>query len=192
MQKLGNDPWHDSELITIKSYSLIGSKWNSMLESHVDSETCIDWTSFNFWCKASFFEEFLSNLLWCYWPTVHALILKICRKFRGPMLHFSEVNKLLDAQWQKKKDLNLKWFKKILYHFSNFSYQFPVFLYPAGQGMYQLFLNKIGWYVGQHFLVHRCSHELQQLLNNVSCLKVQARLKGWVVRFDYTQFLFLR
>ena len=35
VQKLGNDVWHDSELIATTACSPIGSKWNVMFESHV-------------------------------------------------------------------------------------------------------------------------------------------------------------
>ena len=54
-----NYVWHDSELIVTKICSQKGCKWSAMFESHV--ETCIDWTSFNFW-----FEDFLSNILLIY------------------------------------------------------------------------------------------------------------------------------
>ena len=35
VQKLGNDVWHDSELIATTACSPISSKWNVMFESHV-------------------------------------------------------------------------------------------------------------------------------------------------------------
>ena len=57
-----NYVWHDSELIVTKICSQKGCKWSAMFESHV--ETCIDWTSFNFW-----FEDFLSNILLIYFVT---------------------------------------------------------------------------------------------------------------------------
>ena len=53
--KLWNDVWHDSESIAPKNWSQIGSKWNVIFESRV--ETSIDSTSFGFR-----FEVFLSNL----------------------------------------------------------------------------------------------------------------------------------
>ena len=68
------------------------------------------------------------------------------------------------------------WIFLSLYHFSSFLYQFPVFLYPAGQGIYQLFQTKT-----QHCLVDRRTQELQQLLNNASCVYVQARHTNWFV-----------
>ena len=47
--------WINLQMTIATKVSLFGSKWNTMIEIHV--ETCIDRMSFNFW-----FEDFLSNL----------------------------------------------------------------------------------------------------------------------------------
>ena len=45
-KKLGNDVWHDSELIATKVWSHIDCKWNSGFELNV--ETSLVWSSFDF------------------------------------------------------------------------------------------------------------------------------------------------
>ena len=47
------------------------SKWNAIFESHV--ETCIDWTSFNFWFHYFFYQSATQNNgLLCYWPSTQS------------------------------------------------------------------------------------------------------------------------
>ena len=80
------------------------SKWNAIFESHV--ETCIDWTSFNFWFHYFFYQSATQNNgLLCYWPSIHHSILKIWITFQMLSSHFSEVNELLNEHWAK----NVKW-----------------------------------------------------------------------------------
>ena len=59
MKRLGNDLWHDSdiesELITTKVCSQIGSKWNVIIESHV--ETC------KMPLTGRFFEQFATQII---------------------------------------------------------------------------------------------------------------------------------
>ena len=49
------------------------------------------------------FEQFVfvHNHLFCYQPTIHNSILKICPKFQVLSSHFFKVNELLDEQWAK-------------------------------------------------------------------------------------------
>ena len=72
---------------------------------------------------------------------------------------------------------------------------------PYGPGDVPIVLdqNTIGWYKGQHCLVDRRAHGLQQLFTNASCVYVQVKWNSWVVRdinFVFltvlTHFLFSR